>query len=575
MFQKHQKLLKRFILCYLLAVFIPIALLSFMIYHYFADQRIREYTTDRIAALLIEQHSLENHLNSVHQYFSQLQSDYELRQVLHGICTSEHGVVYAYNTQMYSLLSNLKLYDTNIRSISIYTENKTASKILKEFFPMEEQPFSDASDPLLLNGTWQAETEEGGVLSPVFYAGFTNPPLKKNPGILRIAFHNQLFDQYATQFPDSDISVYLNQSLLYQSNPDSQTAEPDAFGEYVDPALSYETPRIFLDESNHRVVSIFSLCQGTFHVIKLTPESETLFSYRPFVLSLLFSGFLLIFASIAVFLVLFRAMQNIIRLSEHMNQQNEPRLTLYTGKIASDETGDLALSFNQMAQHINELSDSLLNSEIQLKNAQIESLQSQLNPHFFYGTLESIRMIAEMNHQTLISDIAFSFANLMRYSLSREYLVPIERELDIIRQYLSIQEKRLGNRFDVTWEIPELNDKWRCPKFAIFNMVENVFSHNVSKCREFIHIFIIITREDMDMTITVKNTGLCISPERLKELCYLLEHPKERGRMTSENNGRGIFNISDRLKLFYGEEYTFSIDSEPGKGTVCSIRIHR
>ena len=79
----------------------------------------------------------------------------------------------------------------------------------------------------------------------------------------------------------------------------------------------------------------------------------------------------------------------------------------------------------------------------------------------------------------------------------------------------------------------------------------------------------------MDMTITVKNTGLCISPERLKELCYLLEHPKERGRMTSENNGRGIFNISDRLKLFYGEEYTFSIDSEPGKGTVCSIRIHR
>lgn len=107
----------------------------------FCRQRIREYTTDRIAALLIEQHSLENHLNSVHQYFSQLQSDYELRQVLHGICTSEHGVVYAYNTQMYSLLSNLKLYDTNIRSISIYTENETASKILKEFFPMEEQPF--------------------------------------------------------------------------------------------------------------------------------------------------------------------------------------------------------------------------------------------------------------------------------------------------------------------------------------------------------------------------------------------------------------------------------------------------
>ena len=92
----------------------------------------------------------------------------------------------------------------------------------------------------------------------------------------------------------------------------------------------------------------------------------------------------------------------------------------------------------------------------------------------------------------------------MRYSLSREYLVPIERELDVIRQYLSIQEKRLGNRFDVTWDIPDLTDKWRCPKFSIFNMIENVFSHNVSKCKDFIHIHIIIVRNDLDMTITVK-----------------------------------------------------------------------
>ena len=61
-------------------------------------------------------------------------------------------------------------------------------------------------------------------------------------------------------------------------------------------------------------------------------------------------------------------MHNIVKLSDHMKQQDKPRLTPYTGKITSDETGDLAISFNQMVQHINELSDSLLNSEIQLKN---------------------------------------------------------------------------------------------------------------------------------------------------------------------------------------------------------------
>lgn len=571
MFRKHQKLLTRFVICYLLAIFIPIVLLSIIIYHYFADQRIKEYTTDRTTSLIMEQNSLENQLDSVHQYYTQFQSDYELRQLLHKIYTSESKVVYAYNTQIYSLLSNIRLYDQNINTISIYSENETASRLLKEFFPMDAQPFSEITDPLLLKGIWQPELNNSK-LSCVFYIGFTNPPMKKNPGILRIAFNSRLFDQYAAEFPDSSIYIYMGNTLLYKYNENKALTDP---GKYAEENLSYETPQIFLNEKEHCTISVFSLCQNAFRIVKISPESATLFSYKPFVFSLLFSGFLLIFASIAAFFVLFRAMRNVVRLSEHMSQQNEPRLTPYTGKISSDETGDLALSFNEMAKHINELSDSLLNSEIQLKNAQIESLQSQLNPHFFYGTLESIRMIAEMNHQTLISDIAFSFANLMRYSLSREYLVPIQKELDIIRQYLSIQEKRLGNRFDVTWDIPKLNDKWRCPKFAIFSMIENVFSHNISKCRDFIHISISISQEEQDMIITVKNTGPGISPQRLEELHYLLEHPKERGSMTSENNGRSIFNISDRLKLFYGEDYRFSIESEPGKETVCSIRIHR
>ena len=144
-----------------------------------------------------------------------------------------------------------------------------------------------------------------------------------------------------------------------------------------------------------------------------------------------------------MFLLIFRPFKNIVRLSEHMNRQNTHALTPYTGMLSKDETGDLILSFNQMTERINELSSSLLNNEMQLKNAQIEALQAQLNPHFFYGTLESIRMIAEASHQELISEITFAFGKLMRYSLSREYLVPVSIEIDMTQQYVSIQEKRL------------------------------------------------------------------------------------------------------------------------------------
>ena len=96
------------------------------------------------------------------------------------------------------------------------------------------------------------------------------------------------------------------------------------------------------------------------------------------------------------------------------------------------------------------------------------------------------------------------------------------------------KKKRLGNRFDVTWDIPDLTDKWRCPKFSIFNMIENVFSHNVSKCKDFIHIHIIIVRNDLDMTITVKNTGPGISPETLKAASISIGSSKR----TSHNDER-------------------------------------
>lgn len=119
MLQKQKKLLPRVICCYFLAVFIPIVLLSFMIYHYFSDQRIKEYTTDSVTSLLMEQNSLENELDIVQQYSSQFQSDYELRLLLHGIYTSNSKVVRAYNTQIYSLLSNIRLHNPNIRDISI------------------------------------------------------------------------------------------------------------------------------------------------------------------------------------------------------------------------------------------------------------------------------------------------------------------------------------------------------------------------------------------------------------------------------------------------------------------------
>lgn len=575
MFVRITKLQTRFFICYLLAIFIPILLLSSIIYYYHSNQRTREYLGEKQNSLIIEQNYLNNQLESSRNYYNQLKSNYELLKLLKGFYPTEREIVYAYNSQLYSLITSIFHYDQNLRGISIYSDNQKASEILRFFEPLSDLPLSDDSSPALIDGFWTAD-EETGDPSFSFYIGFTTAPMSSFPGIARLNYNSNIFDSYAEENPDSSVYIYLNGELLYQYNSTLTAARYlEQNRDRILPEKNGRATRVIADAGSRLVTSSMELENGTFWVIKITPEEGTIFSYRPFLLSLLVTVLVMVSASILMFLLILRPFQNIVRLSEHMNSQRNHTLAPCEQPVSKDETGDLICAFNQMAERINDLSSSLLNSEIQLKNAQIEALQSQLNPHFFYGTLESIRMIAEADRQELIADIAFSFGNLMRYSLSREYLAPVSKELDMTRQYVSIQEKRLVNRFDIRWETCSLDDKWRCPKFVLFSMVENVFSHNVSKCRSFIHITVQIREENDDLTFVVTNTGPGVPGERLKELQYLLAHPQERGSLKSENNGRSIFNISDRLKLFYGEGYRFTIESAENALTTCTVRIHK
>ena len=575
MFPKITRLQNRFFICYLLAVFIPITFLSSMIYNYHSRQRIRDYVNERKNTLLIEQNFLENQLSSSRNYFNQLKSNYELELLLRGFYCSEREIVYSYKSQIYSLLSGITLYDPNLKDIIIYVDNDDVARILHYFEPMADCGISQDQLPSLIDGLWQADEEEGS-FSFSFYIGFSNPPMTVFPGIARIQYNTGIFDSYAESDPNTSIYFYLNGSQVYSRN---DTEEASACLKRYEKQLLTSTvpdqPQVIPNAADGFLVSSISLDGDVFDVIKVTPQKGSLFSYIPFLLSLLISILVLMCASIILFLLIFRPLNNVIRLSEHMNRQNNHTLTPYEGKVSKDETGDLILAFNRMVERINDLSSSLLRNEIQLKNAQLEALQAQLNPHFFYGTLESIRMIAEASHQKLISEITYAFGNLMRYCLSREYLVPVSREIEMTRQYISIQEKRLAGRFDISWEVCELDEKWRCPKFILYSLVENAFTHNVSKCRQFIHIYISLKLDGEDLTITVSNTGPGIAPDRLQMLRRLMEHPEERGDMTSESNGRSIFNISDRLKLFYGEDYRLTMESEENKFTTCSVRIHK
>lgn len=569
--RKFIPLQTKFVFCYLGGILIPILILSCVIY-YGEHKRIEDnYYEETSNSVISEKNYLETHFAESYSYFNQLKSNYAFMQIVKGSEMYPKGIVYAYNSQIYSTLNSLIAFNENLNNITVYTENSTAAEILRYFEPLHELIISEEEQHLLYQGLWKVDND--GNYS--FYVGFSNPPMTKFPGILRLTYNSSFFDAYAEGYPNDSIYVYMQGSLLYSyhgteiNNKQAQECIND------DTLWENESSFLIRNKQNHCLMCCIDIEGSPFRVIRFLEEPKLAYSYQTVFINIAIVFLILCCASLLTFFLIYRPMKNIIMLSKHMNSQNSPTLTPFYGTVSNDETGSLICSFNDMVTRINELSENLLHNELQLRNAQIEALQTQLNPHFFYGTLESIRMIAEANGQELISDITFSFGNLMRYSLSREYLAPVSKEVEVTRQYISIQEKRLINRFSTEWNICEFDNKWKCPKFILFGMVENVFSHNVSKCRDFIRIDITIECSGNDMIFTVTNSGPGISPERLDQIRYLLDHPKERDSLQSESNGRSIFNIHDRLKLFYGENYSFFIDSQPGKTTTCRVRINR
>lgn len=570
---------RKMIFSFVFSVLVPILLFSAILFANVNSNVIRNQIAERKDALLVEQNYMNNQLQSALTYCNQLTSNYDFMSIVNGYSYSKREIVYAYQKQVYSLLNEIIVLDENLESIRVFTDNKNAVAILPMFFSMNDffmnEKFDAETVPSdLVTGYWRIK-EDNHNLRLIFTKQIFNPTTASVKGYIEMIYNDNILENYISGSSGNDTSITTY--LIYKGDViglhNFGSTLPNQELKFLDQVpLDSSTPVLQTINSDRIFVTTIYPDIPDFRIIKVSEIGWSRIPLQPITLIFTLSIGTIILSSIVIRRLVYHPFLNILRLSDHMNSNTTHHLKPYNGTVSNDETGDLIRTYNDMSHRINTLSDNLLNSEMQLKNAQIEALHSQLNPHFFYGTLETIRMIAETNKQELISDIAYSFGNLMRYSLSREYLVDIHKEVDISKQYMTIQDKRLNNRFSITWNT-DLSDECKCPKFILFSLLENVFSHNVSKTREFIRIEASVIVLNDTLHIAVTNSGPGITKKRIDELRYLLGHSSARGSMTSDENGRSIFNINDRLKLFYGENYRFTLESKAGVTTTIEIYL--
>lgn len=236
----------------------------------------------------------------------------------------------------------------------------------------------------------------------------------------------------------------------------------------------------------------------------------------------------------------------------------------------NDEIGQLADNYSMMLEQLIASAQRERQAELLQQTARFSALQAQIQPHFLYNTLESLRMMADENDDTEVSEMLFVLGKLMRGSISgREQEICLTREIENCMCYLKLSKLRFEHlEYDVECRVN--TDEINCPRFILQPLVENSIHHGISRSRTDGRVRLSVYREGALILIDVEDNGAGIPAERLEEIRLAMS--TDSG-LKQEQGGIGLCNVHHRLQIYYGGESGLEVFSTEGKGTLCRIRI--
>lgn len=236
---------------------------------------------------------------------------------------------------------------------------------------------------------------------------------------------------------------------------------------------------------------------------------------------------------------------------------------------SNNEIGSLSNSFNVMTQEIQNLMEQNIHEQKQKRKSELKALQSQINPHFLYNTLDSIIWMAEGGRTNEVVLMTSSLAKLMRQSfINQEETVSIDKEIEYVRSYLTIQKMRYKDKLEFEIDIDPSIRQDEIVKLVLQPIVENAIYHGIKYKEEIGLIRIEGFEQNGKIIITIKDNGAGMDEQTLQ---HILEENKEN----YNSNGVGVYNVHMRLQLYYGPEYGIRYESILGVGTIATITIPR
>ncbi|MBD2865840.1 cache domain-containing sensor histidine kinase [Paenibacillus oceani] len=334
------------------------------------------------------------------------------------------------------------------------------------------------------------------------------------------------------------------------------------------PASEYAP--VALGDREYRFVQKQSELTG-WKVAMCIPEEEIMGEIRRMKLLLYAVLAVLVLLSFALFTLLYMQISTPIRQLMAGIRRVESGAPFVPVPISRmDEFGYLQKRFNDMVVNEQQMRQAMFEQELRGKDVELKLLQSQMNPHFLYNTLDSIYWAAERSDNNEISDMVLDLSRFFRLSLSRgKEFVTVRETIDHLKTYIRIQQFRHKGKFEVEWDIDGTLHEVKIIKLMLQPVVENAIVHGLEALADACRLRVRTVRDGPWILFEVTDSGIGIPAPRLKELLEAVRDERPEGGKTY-----GLRNLYQRLRLIYGEEdMRFEMTSEPFGGTTVAIRI--
>ena len=281
---------------------------------------------------------------------------------------------------------------------------------------------------------------------------------------------------------------------------------------------------------------------------------------------LLFSIFLMAFLN---FRISAHISDPIRRLEQSIKELEAGREDVEIEEGGCYEVQRLGHSIRSMVSTMRHLMDDIIEQEGQKRRSELEVLQSQINPHFLYNTLDSVIWMTEAGRYEEAIQMVTSLARLFRISLSRgKSIIPLADELEHARHYMNIQQIRYKNKFTTQINALPGTDGLYTMKLIVQHILENAIYHGMASAEDDGLITVTARREGEDLVIDVADNGLGMRPEVAASLL-----DEDRPEIRTSGSGIGVRNVHRRIRLTFGDRYGLTIFSEPDEGTTVRIRL--